>query len=428
MSAGPPIPPIPAVIRAAVVPAVVPAAPPKVIRQLDISQWGFRPPPQCTWLFHNIVALGEVGILAGRSNSGKGMLSMEMAACVATGRPLFGCQSDGKPRHALVVQMEDSAEELERRYVRLRDLLRQEPDWSEVDDNNLLRHMHFFIPNWEVEGGKSLVAILPNLEAAIKAIKYDGEEVGLIVLDTLAALTEGDENSVEAQRALWPSCYRLRDLSGAALLVIHHVRKKANNTKPEPVMDRMNFDGLRGSTAIVAGARSVLQLEPLTEAEAGKIGLDDEKAQKGGYALLGLTKVVSGPKGDTLLLEQQEGVGGGFWALHPNSEKLCAQLRSRGAVERLSQDEEVLLSIANGLVQVKALAAKHWPQKGPQAAGHLKAVMNRLRNRHCWIIAGRSMELTEAGRRKVMELRGEVQGEDKAKEDDANILGDDFDE
>jgi len=425
MSAAKPIPLIPADIRA----AVMPAALPKVIRQLDISQWGHRPAPQCTWLFNHLVAMNEVGLLAGRSNSGKGMLSMEVAAYVATGRPLFGRAGDGKPRHVLVVQMEDSAEELERRYVRLRDILRQEPDWSEVDDALLLRHMHFFIPNWEAEGSKSLVAILPNLEATIKAIKMDGEEVGLIVLDTLAALTEGDENSVEAQRALWPSCNRLRDLSGAAVLVIHHVRKKANNTKPEPIADRMNFDALRGSTAIVAGARSVLQLEPLTEAEAGKVGLDEEKAQRGGYALLGLTKVVSGPKGDTLLLEQQEGVGGGFWALHPNSEKLCAQLRSRGAAERLSQDEEVLLSIVKGVVDAKALTAKHWPQEGQQvAAGHLKAVMNRLRNRHYWIIAGRSMELTEAGRRKAAELQGEGQGEDQTKEDDAIILGDDSDE
>jgi len=350
---------------------------------------------------------------------------MEMAACVATGRPLFGRQGDGKPRHALVVQMEDSAEELERRYVRLRDLLRQDPNWGEAEDISLLLHMHFFIPNWEAEGGKSLVSILPSLEASIKEVKRDGQEVGLIVLDTLAALTEGDENSVEAQRALWPSCYKLRDLSGAAVLVIHHVRKKANNTKPEPIMDRLNFDSLRGSTSIVAGARSVLQLESLTEAEAGKVGLDEEKAQRGGYALLGLTKVVSGPKGDTLLLEQQEDVGGGFWAIHANTEKLCAQLRSRGATARLSQDEEVLLSIANGAVEGKALAMKHWPKEGQQiAAAHLKAVMNRLRNRHYWIVAGRSMELTEAGRRKAAELQGEGQ----AKEDDLSIFGDDFDD
>lgn len=421
MSTGSPVPPIPAVIRA----AIQPTPQPKSLLHLDISKWGHRPPPQCSWLFYRVVAKGEVGLLAGRSNSGKGMLSMEMAACVATGRPLFGRQGDGKPRHALVVQMEDSAEELERRYVRLRDLLRQDPNWGEAEDISLLLHMHFFIPNWEAEGGKSLVSILPSLEASIKEVKRDGQEVGLIVLDTLAALTEGDENSVEAQRALWPSCYKLRDLSGAAVLVIHHVRKKANNTKPEPIMDRLNFDSLRGSTSIVAGARSVLQLESLTEAEAGKVGLDEEKAQRGGYALLGLTKVVSGPKGDTLLLEQQEDVGGGFWAIHANTEKLCAQLRSRGATARLSQDEEVLLSIANGAVEGKALAMKHWPKEGQQiAAAHLKAVMNRLRNRHYWIVAGRSMELTEAGRRKAAELQGEGQ----AKEDDLSIFGDDFDD
>lgn len=197
----------------------------------------------------------------------------------------------------------------------------------------------------------------------------------------------------------------MRDETGACVLVVHHTRKVSSTGKAPRLLDRLSFDALRGSSAIVAGARFILQMEPLAIAEAGKLGLDEEKAQQGGHVVLGLTKVVSGPKGGMLLLEQLEGVGGGFWAPHPESTSLLAQLQSAAMVARLSVSEALLMSIAAGTTDRLVLGKKHWPDQ-PEAKGQasLKAALNHLRNRYGWLEKGKSMSPTSSGREHLSQI------------------------
>jgi hypothetical protein len=328
-----------------------------------------------------------------------------MAVAVATGRPIWGREGSGEPASVVFVQMEDSPEEFERRYSRILDLNRLEPDWTEVDEANLKSNLIILVPDWKSDKPKTLPSLVPLILAKCKTVAKKGKKVRLIILDTLAALSDGDENSVEAQRGIWPSCYELRDATGSCILVIHHTRKAFASGRTPRLADRLNFDSMRGSSAIPAGARYILQLEPLDSTEAGKLGLDVEKAQRGGYAVLAMTKVVSGPKGDMLLLEQLEGVGGGFWVVHPRSDLLIAQLLANGAVERLTLAEAVLKSIASGTTDRQTLAKLHWPDR-TEAKGldALKGLLNHLRNRHRWLESGSSMALTVAGQRRVQEL------------------------
>ena len=386
------------------------------LRQLDTSTWPNVSPPNPNWLLRNLLAAGETGCLAGRSNCGKGLLSLQLAAAVATGRGLFGRDGSGQGQVVIFTEMEDAPEELQRRYSRLNDMLRLEPDWSEEDQANLERNLIFLVPDWKSEQPKTLPNATPIILEKSKAIIKEGRKVGLIILDTLAALSSGDENSVEGQRELWPSCYSMRDETGACVLVVHHTRKASNGGRISRTLDALNFDTLRGTTAIVAGARFIAQIEALTISDAKKLGLDEEKAQRGGYILLGLTKVVSGPKGDMLLLEQIEGIGGGFWSLHPRSALLIAQLQSSGAVEKLTLADAVLKSIASGVSDRKTLARKHWSDRSEsKALEALKAVLNHLRNRHGWLEAGTSMNLTPAGHQRVQEL---LRGQEDPSADD----------
>ena len=375
------------------------------LRELDTTEWGHRLAPEPNWIIRNLLAAGETGCLAGRSNCGKGLLSLEFSVAVATGRGLFGREGSGDPEAVVFVEMEDSPEELERRLSRLLDLYRLEPDWTEADEANLKQNLIILVPDWKSDQPKTLPVLAPLILARCKTVAKKGRKVRLIILDTLAALSDGDENSVEAQRGIWPACYELRDATGACVLVVHHTRKAFTSAKTPRLVDRLNFDSLRGSTAIVAGARFIVQIEPLTSTEAGRLGLDVEKAQRGGYAVLAMTKVVSGPKGDMLLLEQLEGVGGGFWVVHPRSDLLIAQLLANGAVEKLTLAEAVLKSIATGMTDRQTLAKHHWPDR-TEAKGldALKGLLNHLRNRHRWLESGSSMALTAAGQRRVQEL------------------------
>lgn len=371
------------------------------LQRLDISAWGNRPAPEPLYHIKGFMAAAESGCLAGRSNAGKGLLVTQQGIAVATGRGLFGLEGSGKPQGVIFVEMEDSPEELERRIARYLDFLRQVGEWSAEDETNFRKNFIILVPNWKSDQPKTLTGVLPLIKEACK-----DREVGLIILDTLAALSDGDENSVEAQRSIWPACYDLRDLTGACVLLVHHTRKAYSSGKTPGIVDRLNFDTVRGSSAIVAGARFIQQVEPLTNGEAKKLNLDEDKALRGGYLLFGMTKVVSGPKGGMILLEQLEGLGGGFWTPHPQSASLIAQLQSNTAVEKLSKAEAVLLSIASGITTRKALAAKHWTEyTEPKGLDALKGILNHLRNRHGWLEAGSSMNLTPAGHQHVQELQ-----------------------
>jgi len=376
------------------------------IQILDTDTWRGSAPPPVQWLLAGLLARKEVACLAGRSNVGKGFLVLLFMLSVATGRDMFGRKGNGNPMRVVLVEMEDAPEELHRRIHRMIDLLREDPTWTLIDEVSFWANLTIITPNWKSAESKTLSALLPTLEKDIANLTKDGAEIGLIVLDTLSALSLGDENSVDGQRDLAAAMYQLRDMTGACVLVVHHIRKPFNGGKLPSMVERLNFDYVRGSSAIVAFLRFLLQVEALTPSEAARIGLDEDKALRGGYAVMGTTKVVSGPKGDWVLLEQAEGIGGGFWIVHPRSEELCAQLHSKAAAERLSQDEAVFLSIADGLTDRGALKAKHWPgTPDKKAEMALKGVLQRLRGeRHRWLEPGKSMALTDTGRVKLQQL------------------------
>jgi len=371
--------------------------------KFDTTEWGDRQPKEVQWLIDGQLALGETGLLAGPPNCGKGLLSIQIATAIATGSNLFGKKGPLTPMAVIMVQMEDSEEEVERRYARCLKLNRHESDWSDQQEALLKQNIAFFGPNWSSDASKGLPALVPHIIKEAQAHQARGCQIGLIVIDTFTAVSAGDENSVEGLREIWPAAYALRDATGANVTLVHHVRKSLSGNSMPSIGERLAPDALRGSSSIPAGARCIQQMEPLKPAEAVRLELDDEKARRGGFVILALTKVVSGPKGGWILLEQQDG---GFWAPHPKSDHLCAMLQSKKALEDLTQDEAILLSIAGGCKDRKELGRRHWPSETEkQQAKLLKGAMNRLRGRHGWIQRGNSFDLTVAGSAKVNALK-----------------------
>lgn len=369
----------------------------------DLSLWGLRPAPRINHLIQDILASGEACMIAGPPNVGKGLLCIEIGGSVALGMGLFGRVGSGISMGVILVQLEDAAEEMERRLARWLEARRKEPGWSTDMEGQLRRNLVILTPNWNSKMAKTLPALAPFILREAEELRVRGIRVGLIVIDTLTAVSEGDENSVEAQRAIWPAAYNLRDETGAAVMLVHHVRKTLSGSRAPHILERVSPDSIRGSSANNAAARSILQMEPLRPSEATMLNIDSEKARRGGFVILAQTKVVSGPKGSWVLLDQQSD---GFWAPHPESDRLCAELQGARAVEDLTQDEALLLSIADGCRNRKELREKHWPNMLPdRQAELLKSALNRLRNRHHWVQSGRSFDLAPAGTEKVGLLR-----------------------
>lgn len=382
------------------------AGPPLLV--LDPIEWS-EEPPALRYLVEGLLPEGAPAILAGRSNSGKSMLGIEFSFAVATGRDLFGRKGPSEPMFAVFVELEDAPDEVHRRYLRCLDLFREDPSWNDADEANLRNNWRALVPNWSSRAHRMLPALVPYLQEYARALCANGGRVGLIVLDPLASLSAGEENKAETHQVFWSACYTLAEMTGSTPLVVHHVRKLSTAQGKGPSMsERLSFDSLRGSSAIVAAARAVLQVEPLTPEEAARVGLDEERAGAGNYVVLALTKNASGPKGTWMALEQKEAgeKGAGFFVSLPGGDRACAALRGKAAAAKLSLAESVLLSIANGIQDRKELATRHWPAESEEkAAVSLKTMLSHLRSRHGWLQKGRGFDLTLNGFTKVQEMR-----------------------
>ena len=81
-------------------PSAIPAEPSSdqipPLYQVETSTWGLSPVPEPNWKIRNVLAAGETGCLAGRSNCGKGLLSIQLAVAIALGQGQFGREGSGR--------------------------------------------------------------------------------------------------------------------------------------------------------------------------------------------------------------------------------------------------------------------------------------------------------------------------------------------
>jgi RecA-family ATPase len=308
---------------------------------------------------------------------------------------------------SLYVSMEDAEDELERRWNRSLAITAEDfRGWNRDHVHQVQQNFRPLVPEWGTPSAKTLPHLVDQIKREFDVHRPAASLPGLILLDTLAAMAEGEENSAEAHQAFWAASHNLTAATGATVLALHH-SKKPLGLKPPQMADRMSFDFIRGSSAIVAGARFVLQMEPLTRDEAEKLGLDGDRASAGNFPILGLSKQVSGPKGDWILLEQRQSheVGGGFFAPHQDSEHLVAQLKSKGAAKKLNLLEAILVDIHHGIHDRKELARRNYPDLPPEdgEAKLTQALKDMRRKTRGWIQPG-GMELSAPGFLKAQAL------------------------
>jgi hypothetical protein len=372
------------------------------------------------YLLDGLLPLGVPAILAATSNAGKSLIGMMISFAVAAGWNLFGRKGPEEPLKVLFVEMEDDEAEIKRRHRRCRDLFREDPNWGPQQEALLKANWRGLAPEYTSAIPKTIISLLPFLQAHGEVLCRDGGQVGLIVLDTFASLSEGEENRAEVQREFWAACYSLAASTGGTPLVIHHVRKPGAGPKGKngpSMVERLNFDALRGSSAIVASAQAIIQAEPMTSEEAARLGLDEERAAAGNFVILALTKIKSGSKGAWIALEQRETWenGAGFFVPMANGDRVCAALKGKGASANLNLREAIFLSIVDGCEDRQELAKRHWPGIPPDKAERaLKSQLSHMKSRGGWFQKGQGFKLTGDGFAKAQELRrsgGDFEGD-----------------
>lgn len=154
------------------------------------------------WIVIAMVPDGLV-VVYGKPKRGKSFYALDLSLCVATGHDFHG-EKIGKTGKVLYVAAEGGAAAVRNRVLA----------WCKargVDPDTVI--------NWElVDTGIALNdANSVNEFLAVNSGKY-----ALIVLDTLARNTRGDENSAKDMSAAIKGCDLIRDMSGAAVVLVHH--------------------------------------------------------------------------------------------------------------------------------------------------------------------------------------------------------------
>jgi hypothetical protein len=180
--------------------------------------------------------LPAAGILfvGGEPKVGKSLLVANLALALASGFSRAGFHVPS-PRRVLICQFELPTPQFAARLAPMR-----KPVGAAADSN-------LFIDTQAAGHLLSAPRGLDHFLEAIRSVKADA-----VILDPLYSTHDQDENDTRAMAALCQTLLRLRDASGAALIVVHHVRKSVGRYEIG--------SAFRGSSALHAVGDSYLLL------------------------------------------------------------------------------------------------------------------------------------------------------------------------
>lgn len=176
-------------------------------KDIDRAQIGARE------IVSGVLTEGGLSMFYGDSNSGKTYMVMHLGLCIASGLPWLGCQVE----RGLVIYIAcESAVSIRRRYV------------AHCKHFGLEEVSGFGIVPTTI----SLMDPSADIDAVISLVKEQmfamGEAVQLIVIDTVArAMAGGNENDGEDVSRLVGGADRIREETGAHVLLIHHTGKES---------------------------------------------------------------------------------------------------------------------------------------------------------------------------------------------------------
>lgn len=170
-------------------------------RFLDIDDIEALPPPD--WLINNILTMNGLSVLWGRSGDMKSFVALDMGLCVSVGAPWHGTAV--KPGLVLYVAAEGSY-----------GLARRAVGWRRTRGRDLPKPQFKIIPH-------NIALASADLDQLVQQIQQLTAKPILIIIDTLArTFGAGDENKQADMNAYVSAADRLRELTGAHVMIVHH--------------------------------------------------------------------------------------------------------------------------------------------------------------------------------------------------------------
>ncbi|HTN09380.1 MAG TPA: AAA family ATPase, partial [Acetobacteraceae bacterium] len=151
----------------------------------------------------------------------------------------------------------------------------------------------------------------PDQQAVVGAALAAG--IGLIVVDPFVKSHQLDENAnaqIDAAATAWAE---IAEATGAAVLLVHHVRKGATS----------DVDAMRGAKALTDAARSAALLTPMTAEEARHLSVPERERWR--HVRLDDAKANMAPRADAAQWFRLESVAlGNHTPLYPHGDSVAA--------------------------------------------------------------------------------------------------------
>jgi hypothetical protein len=220
--------------------------------------------PPREWLYGKHYMRGIASATIGPGGSGKSSLDLVEAIAMATGRDLLGEQPTQRLR-VWYHNGEDPTQELDRRIAAVCVHFEIEPrDLSSY----FFRTSGLDMPI-KIAGGNGDVRLNIAVAGAITAgIRSQGIDV--LVLDpliTLHSLAEAENHKMDP---VLREFARIANETDSAIELAHHTRKKVTGQEDYTTADS------RGASAIMDAVRSARTINGLNDADAKRLGIDDE--------------------------------------------------------------------------------------------------------------------------------------------------------
>lgn len=208
--------------------------------------------PEARWIIEGMIPKGGIVMIAGDSGVGKTWFAMQLALSACLGMKFlgkFGASASG----AIYVDCESGEIILRQRSKNLwraiyHSLIQDIEDQDDIEEKSeflgrLMTQMNFMLSYYE-----SNLLETEAVERIINQLKLNSAE--LLILDPFNRVFGGNENDSGEISKFFNNMKKIRDETGAAIVLIHHSRKKSFNAPSDA------GQMLRGSSAIKAALDS----------------------------------------------------------------------------------------------------------------------------------------------------------------------------
>ena len=232
---------------------------PTLFRHRDLASF-----PRRQWLYGRHYIRGFLSATVAPSGVGKSSLSIAEIVAMTSGLNLLGVQTAKKLR-VWYWNGEDPREEIERRVEAA--CLHFGVDPASIEGQLFIdsgRETEIIIATQTKAGA----VIASPTEAALTDALRTGE-FDVLNVDPLVAAHRVSENDNMAIDAVAKAFGRIAGATNCAVETVHHVRKTGGA--------EITAEDSRGASALVAAARSVRVLNPMTKDEGGQAGVGDDR-------------------------------------------------------------------------------------------------------------------------------------------------------